>query len=51
MSVAKRTGKCCSSCGLPRDKPGQAMCKACHRKYMRTWRKKHVYVLREDVKG
>jgi len=47
MSIAKRAGKLCSSCGAARDKPGQAFCRACHREYMREWRSKHVYVLRE----
>lgn len=35
-------------CGNPR-RPGQRLCKSCHAAYMKNWRSKRVFVLREEV--
>jgi hypothetical protein len=44
-----RKTKCCSGCKGDRDRPGQALCRKCHREYMRTWRSEHVYVKRAEA--
>jgi len=38
-------------CGKDIDRPGQAMCKACHREYMRDWRERHIYVERPKIEA
>jgi hypothetical protein len=43
MAVAKRVATECK-CGQAIDRYGQALCKACHRKYMKEWRGRHIYV-------
>lgn len=44
-----RLRETCSRCPALRDRPGQALCKKCHAKYMKDWRGDRVYVKREDL--
>lgn len=43
-----RKQKMCK-CGEVLDRPGQGMCRKCHREYMRDWRGERVYVTKEQL--